>query len=172
MSAALGSLGQAMYVATKEDTLWLQNVQRALHTRSKEHLGYVFEKLWGLVTDLRNLRIAFARVQRNRGARTAGIDRVTVRQVLRSGVMPFLDEIRKDLRGGTFRTAPVRRVLIPKAGQPGKFRPLGIPTVKDRVVQAAVKNIMEPIFEADFYPVSYGSDRGSPSTGPSRTSRC
>ena len=156
MSAALGSLGQAMYVATKEDTLWLQNVQRALHTRSKEHLGYVFEKLWGLVTDLRNLRIAFVRVQRNRGARTAGIDRVTVRQILQSGVMPFLDEIREDLRGGTFRPAPVRRVLIPKSGQPGKFRPLGIPTVKDRVVQAAVKNIMEPIFEADFYPVSYG----------------
>jgi len=122
-----------MYVATKEDTLWLQNVQRALHTRSKEHPDYVFEKLWGLVTDLRNLRIAFVRVQRNRGARTAGIDRVTVRKVLQSGVMPFLDEIRKDLRGGTFRPAPVRRVLIPKAGQPGKFRPLGIPTVKDRV---------------------------------------
>ena len=133
MRAARGSLGQAMYVATKEDTLWLQNVQRALHTRSKEHPDYVFEKLWGLVTDLRNLRIAFARVQRNRGARTAGIDRVTVRQVLQSGVMPFLDEIRKDLRGGTFRPAPVRRVLIPKPGQPGKFRPLGIPTVKDRV---------------------------------------
>ena len=145
-----------MYVATKEDTLWLQNVQRALYTRSKEHPDYVFEKLWGLVTDSRNLRIAFARVQRNRGARTAGIDRVTVRKVLQSGVTPFLDEIRKDLRGGTFRPEPVRRVLIPKAGQPGKFRPLGIPTVKDRVVQAAVKNIMEPIFEADFYPVSYG----------------
>ena len=64
MSAALGSLEQAMYVATKEDTLWLQNVQRALHTRSKELPDYVFEKLWGLVTDLRNLRIAFARVQR------------------------------------------------------------------------------------------------------------
>jgi retron-type reverse transcriptase len=131
MSVALGSLEQAMYVATREETLWLQNVQRALHTRSKEHPDYMFEKLWGLVTDLRNLRIAFARVQRNRGARTAGIDRVTVRQVLQSGVMPFLDEIRKDLRGGTFRPAPGRRALIPKAGQPGKFHPLGIPTVQD-----------------------------------------
>src|SRR5215468_8460883 len=165
MSAAPGPLGQAMYVATKEDTLWLQNVQHALYTRSKEHLGYVFEKLWGLVTDLRNLRIAFARVQRNRGARTAGIDRVTVRKILQSGVVPFLDEIRKDLRGGTFRPKPVRRVLIPKAGQPGKFRPLGIPTVKDRVVQAAVKNIMEPIFEADFYPVSYGFRPGKSAHG-------
>jgi RNA-directed DNA polymerase len=97
MSAALGSLGQAMYVAIKEDTLWLQNVQRALYMRSQEHLGYVFEKLWGLVTDPRNLRIAFARVQRNRGARTAGIDRVTVRKILQTGVTPFLDEIRKDL---------------------------------------------------------------------------
>jgi len=131
MSAALGSLGQAMYVATKEDTLWLQNVQRALHTRSKEHPDYVFEKLWGLVTALRNLRIAFVRVQRNRGARTAGIDRVTGRQDLQSGVMLFLDEIRKDLRGGTFRPASGRRVLIPKAGPPGKFCPLGIPTVND-----------------------------------------
>ena len=116
MSAARESLGQAMYVATKEDTLWLQSVQRALHTRSKEHPDYVFEKLWGLVTDPRNLRIAFARVQRNRGARTAGIDRVTVRKVLQTGVTPFLDELRKDLRGGTFRPEPVRRVLIPKAG--------------------------------------------------------
>lgn len=120
-----------MYVVTKEDTLWLQNVQYVLYTRSKEHLGYVFEKPWDLVTDPRNFRIALARVQRNRGARTVGIDRVTVRQVLQSGVMPFLDEIRKDLRGGTRRPAPGRRVLIPKAGHPGKFHPLGIPTVKD-----------------------------------------
>ena len=60
------------------------------------------------------------------------------------------------MRAGLYRPSPVRGVLIPKPGQPGKFRPLGIPTVKDRVVQAAVKNILEPIFEADFYPTSYG----------------
>ena len=118
MSAALGSLEQAMYVATNEETLWLQNVQRALHTRSKEHLGYVFEKLWGLVTDLRDFRIALARVQRTRGARTVGIDRVTVRKVLQNGVMLFLDEIRKDLRGACAGRLPSgAHVLIPKAGQ-------------------------------------------------------
>jgi len=145
-----------MYVVTKDDRLWLLNAQRKLHAQSRQHPDYVFEKLWGLVTDPRNLRIAFARVHRNRGRRTAGIDRVTVRQVLRSGAEPFLQQVREDLRAGVFRPSPVRRVLIPKAGKPGKFRPLGIPTVQDRVVQAAVKNIMEPIFEADFYPTSYG----------------
>ncbi|WXA89877.1 group II intron reverse transcriptase/maturase [Pendulispora rubella] len=145
-----------MYVASRDDRLWLQIVQRKLYTRSRVNPDYVFEKLWGLVTDPRNLRIALARVHRNRGARTAGIDRITVRHVLLDGAEPFLDELRKELRGGTFRPMPVRRVLIPKAGKPGKFRPLGIPTVKDRVVQAAVKNILEPIFEADFYPVSHG----------------
>jgi group II intron reverse transcriptase/maturase len=156
MSAAAGSLGKAMYVATEDDRLWLQTVQRKLYARSQEQPGYVFEKLWGLITDPRNLRIALARVQRNRGARSPGVDRLTVRRVLRDGVEPFVTEVREDLRGGTFRPKPVRRVLIPKLGKPGKFRPLGIPTVKDRVVQAAVKNILEPIFEADFYPVSYG----------------
>jgi retron-type reverse transcriptase len=80
-----------MYVATKEDTRWLQNVQRALHTRSKEHLG-----------------IAFVRVQRNRGARTAGIDRVTVRKVLQSGVMSF----RQQANWGSF---------VPWASRPRKM---------------------------------------------------
>ena len=156
MNAAAGSLGQATYVASKDDRLWLLNVQRMLHARSRENPAYRFEKLWGLVTDPRNLRIALDRVRRNRGARTGGIDRVTVRMVLHRGTERFTAEVRKELRGRKFRPNPVRRVLIPKAGKPGKFRPLGIPTVKDRVVQAALKNIMEPIFEADFYPVSYG----------------
>jgi RNA-directed DNA polymerase len=78
MNAAGGPLGQAMYVASRDDRLWLQSMQRKLYERSREKPDYVFEKLWGLVTDPRNLRIALARVHRNRGARTAGIDRVTV----------------------------------------------------------------------------------------------
>jgi RNA-directed DNA polymerase len=149
-------LGKAMYVASQSDKDWLQNVQRKLYTRSKNDLDYVFDKLWGLITDPCNLRMALERVARNKGHRTAGVDGVTVRRIVHEGGDEFLRQLRTELRVGCYRPQPVRRVLIPKIGQPGKFRPLGIPTVKDRVVQAAMKHVLEPIFEADFYPVSYG----------------
>ena len=145
-----------MYVATSLDRDWLRSVQRKLYARSWNEPDYVWCKLWGLVTDQRNLRLALARVARNRGARTAGVDGLTVRKVLRQGAVDFVERLRAELRSGSYRPRAVRRVLIPKAGQPGKFRPLGIPTVEDRVVQAAMKNILEPIYEAGFWPVSYG----------------
>ena len=145
-----------MYVVPQSDRDWLLNVQRKLYARSRENPDYQFCKLSGLITDPRNLRIALSRVARNRGRRTAGVDRVTVRTILRRGADTFVAVVRTELRAGVYRPSPVRRVLIPKAGHPGKFRPLGIPTVKDRVVQAAMKNILEPIFEADFYPSSLG----------------
>ena len=91
-----------------------------------------------------------------RCARSAGVDRITVRKIVQQGAEQFLAALRKELRDGSFHPSPVRRVLIPKAGKPGVFRPLGIPTVKDRTVQAAMKHILEPIFEAGFYPTSYG----------------
>jgi len=156
MRAEAKPVQRAMYVATQLDRSWLLDVQRKLYARSWKEPGYVWRKLWGLVTDQRNLRLALARVARNRGARSAGVDGLTVRRVLQRGADDFVGRLRGDLRSGQYRPGPVRRVLIPKAGQPGKFRPLGIPTVHDRVVQAAVKNILEPIFEADFWPVSYG----------------
>jgi group II intron reverse transcriptase/maturase len=76
--------------------------------------------------------------------------------ILAKGGEAFIEGLRDELRSGEFRPSPAKRRLIPKVGKPGEFRPLGIPTVKDRVVQAAVKNVMEPIFEADFYPSSFG----------------
>jgi len=145
-----------MYVAPRSDWAWLQSEQRRLYERSAQHLDYVFRKLWGLMTDPRNLRMALARVSRNKGRRTAGVDEMTVRMVLRDGPDAFIGQLRAELRAGQYRPTAVRRVLIPKPGQLGKYRPLGIPTVKDRVVQAAMKNILEPVFEADFHPTSYG----------------
>lgn len=157
METASVPLGKAMYVASALDESWLQNVQRKLFQQSQKQPDYVFDKLWGLITDPHNLRIAFARVAANRGRRTAGIDGQTVRNVIDSvGRTAFLAKLREDLRSGEYLPSPTRRVLIPKSGQPGKHRPLGIPTVRDRTVQAAVKSILEPIFEADFAPTSYG----------------
>ncbi len=172
MRIAARPLGKAMYVASQSDKDWLQNVQRKLYTRSKNDLDYVFDKLWGLITDPCNLRMALERVARNKGHRTAGVDGVTVRRIVHEGVDEFLRQLRTELRVGCYRPQPVRRVLIPKIGQPGKFRPLGIPTVKDRVVQAAMKHVLEPIFEADFYPVSYGFRPGKGVHGRWSTSGC
>jgi RNA-directed DNA polymerase len=114
-----------------------------------------FGDLFNLVSHPNYLLVAWEHVARNKGARTAGIDGVTVRQIAERGeVGAFLAGIAASLRDGTYRPSPVRRVLIPKPG--GKSRPLGIPTVTDRVVQQSLRMVLEPIFEADFLPVSYG----------------
>ncbi|MFI7136177.1 group II intron reverse transcriptase/maturase [Nonomuraea sp. NPDC050153] len=95
---------------------------------------------------------AWERVRANRGA--AGVDRVTVADVEEYGVARMLGELQRDLRSGEYRPAPSRRVDIPKPH--GGRRPLGIPRIRDRVAQQAAKLVLEPIFEADFAPVSYG----------------
>jgi len=82
------------------------------------------------------------------------VDAVTRHAVERSGVLPFLEDLRSSLRDGSFRALPVRQTTIPKRG--GKVRYLGIPTLRDRVAQMALKLVLEPIFEVDFYPSSYG----------------
>ena len=91
-------------------------------------------------------------MKRNRGA--AGIDGQSIRDVEQYGVEPFLEELGHALRVGRYRPSVVRRRYIPKAE--GKERPLGIPTVRDRVAQMAAKLVLEPVFEADFLPCSYG----------------
>ena len=84
------------------------------------------------------------------------MDNVDIDEIREYGEARFLGEIEQGLRNGSYRASLVRRVHIPKPGQPGKTRPLGIPTVKDRVVQMAVKLVIEPLFEADFVPCSFG----------------
>ena len=99
---------------------------------------------------------AWERVSTNRGAQTAGIDKATAAMIETwVGVEAFLGQIRDSLKSGGFRPVEVRQVMIPK-GNTGKFRKLGIPTIADRVVQASLKLVLEPIFEADFKPCSYG----------------
>ena len=100
------------------------------------------------------LQEAWQRVKSNKGA--AGVDQVDIDAIRDYGEDRFLNELEQELRSRQYRTALVRRVHIPKPGQPGKTRPLGIPTVKDRVVQMAVKLVIEPLFEADFLPCSFG----------------
>jgi RNA-directed DNA polymerase len=131
------------------------HVQRKLHEWASKDAERRFCDLWNLVTDPATLRVAWFRVRRNRGSRTAGVDAWTrsyVERVL--GVEQFLSELRSELREGRYRPLPVRERQIPK--RDGRMRRLGIPTLRDRVVQMALKLVLEPIFEADFYPSSYG----------------
>ena len=126
--------------------------QRKLHEWASVDAELRFHDLWNLVCDPATLVVAWSRVSRNRGSRTAGVDAATRRHVEARGVEQFLTELREELRAGTFRPLPVRERLIPKRG--GKRR-LGIPALRDRTVQMALKLVLEPIFESDFYPSSY-----------------
>ncbi len=135
--------------------VWPANVRQlqwALWAAAKQSEGRRFHALYDRIHRGDVLWEAWFRVCKNKGA--AGVDRVTLVAVEDYGVDRMLRELRRDLRQGVYRPAPARRVEIPKP-QGGK-RPLGIPTVRDRVVQAAAKIVLEPIFEADFAPCSYG----------------
>ncbi|GAA2976864.1 group II intron reverse transcriptase/maturase [Streptomyces lactacystinicus] len=130
-------------------------IQTKLHRWANDDPHRRFDDLFNLVTDPAFLLMAWNRVRGNKGARTAGVDRRTARSVeAGQGVEVFLDGLRSQLRDGSFRPVPVRERMIPKAN--GKLRRLGIPTVADRVVQASLKLVLEPVFEADFLPYSYG----------------
>ena len=132
-------------------------MQAKLHRWAVADPGRRFDDLVNLVHDPATLIVAFARVAGNRGANTPGVDGLRVAEVEEVvGVPGFLDDLRAAVKGGSFRPMPVRERKIPKPGGSGKVRKLGIVTVADRVVQAALKLVLEPIFEADFEPVSYG----------------
>jgi RNA-directed DNA polymerase len=130
----------------------VRELQRKLWTAAKQSAERRFHALYDRVYRGDVLWEAWERVRENRGA--AGVDRITLADVESYGVHRMLGELQRDLREGTYRPAPVKRRLISKPD--GGRRPLGIPTVRDRVAQAAVKLVLEPVFEADFLPVSYG----------------
>jgi RNA-directed DNA polymerase len=132
-------------------------MQAKLHRWAVADPGRRFDDLFNLVHDPATLRMALARVASNTGHDTPGVDGWTVAAVEETvGAAGFLDDLRAQVKDGSFRPLPVRQRLIPKGRGSGKLRSLGIPTIADRVVQAALKLVLEPIFEADFMPVSYG----------------
>jgi RNA-directed DNA polymerase len=136
---------------TKQDQV--RELQRTLYRAAKADPGRRFHALYDKVHRRDVLERAWEQVRANRGA--AGIDRQTIADVEEYGIAKLLDGLIEDLKNGRWRPLPARRVFIPKPGRE-ELRPLSIPSVRDRIVQAATKIVIEPIFEADFMPCSFG----------------
>ena len=131
----------------------VRKLQRALYLSAKKDPRRRFHALYDKLYRIDVMQWAWSAVRANRGA--AGIDGVTVEDIEIWGAGKYLHDLSEDLQLGTYRPQPGRRVWIPKPGKAEK-RPLSIPTVRDRIVQAALKIVIEPVFEADFLPCSHG----------------
>jgi RNA-directed DNA polymerase len=138
-----------MSLETSEE---IRSLQRKLYRKAKAEPAFRFYVLYDKICREDILLHAYSLARSNAGA--PGVDGMTFKQIEASGVEAWLAGLREDLVSKTYRPDPVRRVTIPKPG--GGERPLGIPTIRDRVVQAAAKIVLEPIFEADFEDSAYG----------------
>ena len=131
----------------------IRTLQRKLYAKAKQEPAYRFYALYDKICRAETLAHAWRVVRANRGS--PGVDGISFEAIEGGkGIETFLRELAQDLKDKTYRAQPVRRVMIPK--EDGSLRPLGIPTIRDRVAQMAVKLIIEPIFEADFCDHSYG----------------
>ncbi|HUJ83314.1 MAG TPA: group II intron reverse transcriptase/maturase [Candidatus Acidoferrales bacterium] len=130
----------------------IETLQRKLYAKAKAEPGFRFYLLYDKIYRADILAHAYELAEANKGA--PGVDGVTFEKIEAAGVEAWLTALAEELRGKTYRPQPVRRVMIPKPG--GGERPLGIPTIRDRVVQTAAKLVLEPVFEADFDPEAYG----------------
>src|SRR5215475_4475348 len=130
----------------------LQDLRRRIYVKAKAEPSWRFWGLYVHVCKMETLRAAYAMAKQNDGA--PGIDEVTFEAIEAQGVEALLEQLRDELTGRTYKPLPARRQEIPKDG--GKVRVLSIPAIRDRVVQGALKLILEPVLEADFQPGSYG----------------
>jgi len=137
----------------EEDLDAVRALQRALYRAAKANPGRRFHSLYDKIHRRDVLERAWTQVRRNAGA--PGVDLITFADVEQYGIGRLLDELAAELREGRFKPIPARRVYIPKPGR-DELRPLSIPAIRDRVVQAAVKIVLEPVFEADMLPCSFG----------------
>jgi RNA-directed DNA polymerase len=145
---------RARSVSRAEGVDRVRALQRVLYRCAKQDRDRRFHALFDKVARSDVMERAWGEVRQNRGA--AGVDGVSIDDIEASGAGDFLDRLAAALRAGSYRPRPLRRVHIPKPGRRGETRPLGIPTLADRVVMAAARIVLEPIFEADFLPTSYG----------------
>jgi RNA-directed DNA polymerase len=148
---------RARDVAKNEGVSNLQALQRVLYRSAKQDPTRRFHALYDKLTRRDVMWQAWVNVATNQGA--PGVDGVTIDSVETGemeGVRSFLDTLAAEVETETYRPLPLRRVNIPKAGKPEETRPLGIPALRDRVLMSAAKLVLEPIFEADFSPVSFG----------------
>jgi len=143
---------KAQHIPEKSDRVCV--FQRKLYVAAKENPKRKFGILYDKIHRMDVLQRAWAEVRKNQGS--AGIDKVTIKEVEERGVTELLLEIQRELGEQRYRPLPVRRAFIPKPGKATEQRPLGIPAVKDRIVQAATKLVIEPVFEASFLDCSYG----------------
>ncbi len=147
-----GRMSRSKHPSGHESGAKVRRLQRRLWGAAKRQPERRFHALYDRICRSDVLQEAWKRVKENRGS--AGVDGVTLSEIEQQGVERFLEALRQRLLAGGYRPEAIRRRYIPKAD--GGRRPLGIPTVRDRVVQAAAKLVLEPIFEADFLPCSYG----------------